>query len=107
SIGLNIEMLEEELEASSVPAEAKSLLGAITREVQRLEHLSEEYLRVARLPQPRMEADDIAATVRDLVAFARPEMERAGCEVVLDVADDVPPVLFDEGQIRQALLNVL
>ena len=31
---------------------------AITREVERLEHLSEEYLRVARLPSPRMEAED-------------------------------------------------
>jgi two-component system, NtrC family, sensor kinase len=107
SIGLNIEMLEEELAGSGVPAEAKSLLGAITREVQRLEHLSEEYLRVARLPQPRMEADDLAASVRDIVRFAKPEMERAGCELALDIADTVPPALFDEGQIRQALLNVL
>ncbi len=107
SIGLNIEMLEEELAGSGVPAEAKSLLGAITREVQRLEHLSEEYLRVARLPQPRMEADDLAATVRDIVAFAKPEMDRASCQLSLDVASSVPPALFDEGQIRQALLNVL
>ena len=53
SIGLNIELLEEEMAASKVSVEAKSLLTAITREVQRLEHLSEEYLRVARLPQPR------------------------------------------------------
>lgn len=107
SIGLNIELLEEELAGSSVPDEAKSLLAAITREVQRLEHLSEEYLRVARLPQPRMEAEDIASAVREIVAFARPEMDRAGLELVLDVDDDLPAALFDEGQIRQALLNVM
>ena len=58
-------------------------------------------------PQPRMEADDVAALVRDIVAFAKPEMERAGCEVNVDVADEVPPALFDEAQIRQALLNLL
>jgi uncharacterized protein (TIGR03118 family) len=51
------------------------LLGAITREVQRLEHLSEEYLRVARLPQPRMESEDVAAKVREVVAFAKPDAE--------------------------------
>lgn len=107
SIGLNIELLEEELASGEVGAEAKGLLGSITREVQRLEHLSEEYLRVARLPQPRMEADDLAGTVREIGKFARPEMERARCELSLDVPDGLPPVLFDEGQIRQAVLNVL
>ncbi len=107
SIGLNIELLEEELAKASVPHEARALLDAITREVQRLEHLSEEYLRVARLPSPRMEADDVAAAVREIVAFARPEIERAGCAVNVTVADPLPPALFDESQIRQALLNLL
>ena len=107
SIGLNIELLEEELARASVPAEARALLVAITREVERLEHLSEEYLRVARLPSPRMEADDVATAVREIVAFARPEIERAGCAVKLQIADPLPPALFDESQLRQALLNLL
>jgi signal transduction histidine kinase len=110
SIGLNIELLEEELQhlgKDGVPAEARALLSAITREVERLEHLSEEYLRVARLPSPRMEADDVAAAVRDIVSFARPEMERAGCTVTIQVQEPLPPALFDESQIRQALLNLL
>jgi two-component system NtrC family sensor kinase len=110
SIGLNIELLEEEmaqLGTGGVPSEARALLGAITREVERLEHLSEEYLRVARLPSPRMEADDVATAVREIVAFARPEMERAGCTVTIRTDDPVPPALFDESQLRQALLNLL
>jgi signal transduction histidine kinase len=107
SIGLNIELLEEELAKARVPPETRSLLEAITREVQRLEHLSEEYLRVARLPSPRMEADDVATAVRDVVTFARPEIERAGCTVNVTVAQPLPPALFDESQLRQALLNLL
>ncbi|HEY2514152.1 MAG TPA: HAMP domain-containing sensor histidine kinase [Polyangiaceae bacterium] len=107
SIGLNIELLEEELTRASVPAEARALLQSITREVERLEHLSEEYLRVARLPSPRMEADDVAAAVEEIVAFARPEIERAGCSVAVEVQPQLPPALFDESQLRQALLNLL
>jgi len=103
SIGLNVELLEEELK----DADAKNLLSAISREVGRLEQLSEEYLRVARLPSPRMEAEDVAALVRDVVAFTKKEMERAQCEVKLHVADEVPVALFDEAQLRQALLNLL
>jgi signal transduction histidine kinase len=106
SIGLNLELLEEELEDTS-DGERRGLLSAIKREVERLEHLSEEYLRVARLPSPRMEADDVAAAVKDIVAFARPEIEHAGCTVELEIPAAVPPALFDESQLRQALLNLL
>ena len=109
AMGLNVEMLEEELanDAGAGRAEVTSLLAAIQREVQRLEQLSDEYLRVARLPQPRMEAEDVATAVRDIVAFARREIESAGCTVELSVASRLPPALFDEAQLRQALLNLL
>ncbi len=106
SIGLNVELLEEEL-AGAKDSDAKNLLSAISREVGRLEQLSEEYLRVARLPSPRMEAEDVAALVRDVAAFTKKEMERAGCVVNVTVAEKVPPALFDEAQLRQALLNLL
>lgn len=107
SIGLNIELLEENLAEAGVSGEPLTLLQAITREVQRLEHLSEEYLRVARLPQPRMESEDLASKVREIVDFAKPEMDRAGLGLELDIENEIPLVLFDEGQIRQAVLNVL
>jgi two-component system NtrC family sensor kinase len=124
AMGLNVELLEEEIAsadgrpssrfpsghaaaADGKRAEVGNLLRAIKREVQRLEHLSEEYLRVARLPQPRMEAEDVAAAVREIVEFARPEIEGAGCAVELHVAEKLPTALFDEAQLRQALLNLL
>jgi two-component system NtrC family sensor kinase len=107
AMGLNVEMLEEELAQDHGRSEVKALLAAIHREVQRLEHLSEEYLRVARLPQPRMESEDVAATVREVVAFAAPEIESSGCTLALEVGEGLPPALFDEAQLRQALLNLL
>jgi two-component system NtrC family sensor kinase len=109
AMGLNIELLEEEIAqgGGAERAEVKNLLAAIRREVQRLEHLSEEYLRVARLPQPRMEAEDVAAAVREIVDFARPEIESAGCTVRLNLQPEPPAALFDEAQLRQALLNLL
>lgn len=109
AMSLNVEMLDEEIAQSpTLPrAEVKNLLAAIQREVQRLEHLSEEYLRVARLPQPRMEAEDLSAAVREVVEFARREIESSGCVVALRVCGSIPPALFDEAQIRQALLNLL
>jgi two-component system, NtrC family, sensor kinase len=105
SIGLNLEMLEEDLLQEQ--GETRALLSAIRTEVERLERLSEDYLRVARLPSPRLEADDIAASVRQIVDFERPDMDRANCVVVLEIASPPPAAQFDEAQFRQAFLNLL
>jgi len=107
AIGLNLELLEEELAQDGAKAEAKALVVAIAREVGRLENLSEEYLRVARLPSPRMEEGDVAALAEDVVAFTKKEMDRAGCKVALEAESDLPHAMYDEAQIRQALLNLL
>ena len=107
AIGLNVELLEEELAQDDKHAEAKVLLGAIAREVGRLENLSEEYLRLARLPSPRMEEGSVSALVLDVAQFTKKEMERAQCVIALHVAPSVPAAMFDESQIRQAILNLL
>lgn len=72
SMGLNIELLEEELVQSGDPQEAQQLVRAIKAEVERLSALSEEYLRVARRPKPRLEPESLANLVREVVEFVRP-----------------------------------
>lgn len=105
SIGLNVEMLEEE--TADAGPEVKSLLRAIHREVDRLTGVTEEYLRLARLPAPRLVIDDLAETVRDVTTFVRPEIEAAGIELVVRLPDGPVELEMDEAQIRQAMLNLL
>jgi signal transduction histidine kinase len=109
SIGLNAEMLEDELGAlpRDRVAEATSLARAIVKEVDRLTEITEEYLRFARLPRPKLEREDLGAIVASLVAFMRPELESRGITVAAEVEPGLPPVAADEHQLRQALLNLL
>jgi signal transduction histidine kinase len=102
SIGLNAEMLEEETEG-----EAKKLARAIVKEVDRLTEITEEYLRFARLPRPKLEREDLGAIVSSLLAFLRQELEGRGVRVEAQVEASLPPVAADEHQLRQALLNLL
>ena len=113
SIGLNVELLGDELLAEggdgAAPRdveEARALLGAIQREVERLRGITEEYLRLARLPQPRLEPEDLGELVRGIGRFVAPEMARAGVTFAVE-ATEGPVVALDEGQLRQALLNLL
>jgi signal transduction histidine kinase len=117
SIGLNLELLEEEIarvseEASASedarPAkESAQLVAAIRAEVDRLSRIAEQYLSVARRPRPRLEPERVDDLVRELVAFVAPELERSHVRVRVDADAEGPEVLLDEAQLRQALLNLI
>jgi signal transduction histidine kinase len=54
-----------------------------------------------------MEAEDVSTVVREVVDFARREIETAGSTVTLSVENPLPATVFDDAQLRQALLNLL
>jgi signal transduction histidine kinase len=107
ALGLNVELLEEEVAALPEAGEARQLLGAIRGEVERLAQLSNRYLGLARRPRPDPQAGDVGDLVADVLRFVRPELERAGVRVGFERAPGAPEVRFDEAQIRQALLNLI
>ncbi|HVU03554.1 MAG TPA: ATP-binding protein [Polyangiaceae bacterium] len=104
SLALNVELLEEEIEDD---AEARALIRAIKNEIERLTALSERYLSVGRRKPPRLEKEDVGQICRDALDFMRKDLEQHRIQVVLEIDDSLPPVSVDEGQIRQALYNLL
>lgn len=112
SIGLNVELLEEalahaELGTADEAKEARDLLSAILREVDRLTEVTEQYLRMARLPKPQIAPEDVNDLLESVLDFSREELERAHVEVVKRLAPKPPLALADEGQLRQVFLNLL
>lgn len=109
SIGLNTELLEEELAAlpASQSEEARSLCRSITREVDRLTDITEEYLQFARLPKPKIQAEPVDHIISNLAEFEREQFSLRKIELEVHIEDDLPLVLVDEAQLRQSLLNLL
>lgn len=105
SIALNIELLEDELTPGRT--EAGSLLRAIKAEVERLTALSEQYLSVARRQQIQLEDEDIGEIVVQAVEFMRRDLERHGIELSLLIEPDLPELRADEGQLKQAVFNLV
>lgn len=104
SIGLNAELLADELHGKR---EAEELLRAIQREVDRLTSITEEYLRVARLPAPMLVAESAGDLTLAATRFVDREMKSAGVTLETKIEPNLSPLLLDEAQIRQALLNLL
>jgi two-component system, NtrC family, sensor kinase len=112
SIGLNTELLEEELAGLSdangaTTDEARALCRSIQSEVDRLTAITEEYLYFARLPKPKLQEEALGPMVKSLIDFEREPMSARGVTLEVDLAAELPPVMVDEGQLRQALLNLL
>ncbi len=105
SMALNVEMLEEELAGHE--EEARSLLRAVKHEIERLSALSAQYLSVARQRPSTLEQEDLGALVAAAVDFMRPDLRRQQVEVTVEIGDEVPAVLVDAAQIRQAIFNLL
>ena len=107
AIGLNAELLEEELAGAGASSEARALVTAIGREVDRLGGVTEEYLRFARLPKSVFALEDANEVLAGLCEFVRPELEAARIALRLVAAPRLPPVRADEGQLRAAFLNLV
>lgn len=104
SIGLYAELLGDEI--SDAP-EARRLITSISSEVDRLTEITETYLRFARLPQPRLEREDLSALVASVAEFARAELAQSDISLDLDLPSEPVEVSADENQLRQALLNLV
>lgn len=109
SIGLNAELILEELERAHDwnAAEARELTRAIIQEVDRLTGITEQYLRLARLPRPKLEPEDLNLIVKAVLAFVREDLSAHDIIVDARLAESLPQVRADENQLRQALLNLL
>jgi two-component system, NtrC family, sensor kinase len=112
SIGLNTELLEEEIAGTGEsPSEAAQLCRAITTEVDRLTAITEEYLHFARLPKPKLQPEPIAPTLVNLAAFEREVLALRGVKLDVDLGQGVNDagllVMADDAQLRQALLNLV
>jgi signal transduction histidine kinase len=107
AIGLNADLLAEELAEAPGRPEAHQLVEAISREVDRLNGVTEEYLRFARLPRLALARADLNDIVGSLLDFLGPELQSARIEVRRELAPALPQVRADEGQLRAVFLNLV
>lgn len=109
SIGLNAEMLQDGL--LELPDESRSEylahLDTITREVDRLRDITEEYLVYARLPEPKLAHVDLGDLVEQLVDFHVWEWSQSRVNVIFSPPPDPIPIRADANQLRQAMLNLV
>ena len=97
------------LEATRLTAEQKSYVAALRESGDHLLSLVNDVLDLARLGEGKIELHparcDLGDLLRQVSELMSPRAHDKGLEIAWSVAADVPPVLADEGRLRQVLLN--
>jgi signal transduction histidine kinase len=104
SIGLNTELLEDEL--GEHDSEARELCRKIRNEVDRLTQVTEIYLGL-RGGKPKLARESLNAIVDDLVGFVRKDLGNRRVLIDTELDPDDPFGNVDANQIRQCLINLV
>jgi len=107
SLQINVGILEQDLLDLEVEPDAHAflVLRRIAGEIKRLDDFVSEFLRFARLPQPRLERHSVRLLLADLAAFLKPEFSKKG--VALDCESrGTEFVWIDRTHLEQAVLNL-
>ena len=108
SINLNLQILEEDLSAENPnsPSEVQKRVRRIRGEVERLDRILTDFRRYANLPPLTFETCDLAPLIEEVLDFNEPEAQKQNVQVNREI-QVLPPVLIDQSQFKQALLNLI
>lgn len=112
SITLNIELVRDEIETLTKATpdtgqEARNLLKSLDSEVRRIQRVTEDYLKFARLPNPERTRVSLNEVLDQQLGFMASLFEATHVRLVTELNPALPLVNMDEGQLWQAILNLL
>jgi len=103
AIKMRIHALQDELEASHA---SQDHVAVIRQEIERLERMVQNFLDLARLPEPRLRPLAVSDVIARALEVVKPTLEEQAIQIRTSVPDDLPLVQGDAEQLEQVLLNL-
>ncbi len=110
AIGIHLQILQREVEKLGEIPSAKKVREAVQvcrSEITRLDGIVREFLGAIRPTPPNLVDTDLVAVVAEAVTLLKDQMEQLGVRVRVSLPGQIPLVLADRNQVKQALFNVL
>lgn len=83
------------------------LASIIVDETSRLDSIVRQFLGFARPKEPDLKSVHINTLIERLSRFMEPELEKHGVRVQLQLWQNLAPIMIDEEQVYQALMNLV
>ena len=108
AIGIHLQLLRRRLaELGSGATKVNESIDIVESEVRRLDSIVRNFLGAVRPSPPDLADTQLLEVVAAALALLKDQMEELGVRAVVEVADELPVVLADHGQVKQALFNVI
>jgi signal transduction histidine kinase len=109
TININAQLLLEDLGQPQTPRELRNArrLRAIASEIQRLESITQDFLRFTERHELRLVDGDLNALIEELADFVTVEAEKSRVNLRLGLDPDLPRARFDPLLLRQVFLNLV
>jgi len=106
---LNLDLLKEDIEVVDAARreEFSKRLGMITREVDGLQKLLNEFLMFARPPRMEMLATDVNQLLRDMQQSIAAACEQRHIQLKADFQNELYPVALDQNQFARGVIGNL
>jgi len=104
AIKMRVHSLQHELEAS---VSSQDDIEVIRQEIERLERIVNNFLQLAKQPEPKPQRISITETVTRALNVLEPSLEEHGIQVETRYAEPLPVVQADAEQLEQVILNLL
>jgi signal transduction histidine kinase len=93
--------------AVTTDAEADGVCEMALEEITRLDNIIKQFLEFSRPPQLRIQRQDVAAIIEKTVRLLRLPMEEKAIRLTCGDASSLPPIMADDEQLKQVLVNIL
>ncbi len=105
-ISLQVQMLQKGMVADA-PEKMDETYRTIEGQVKRITRTTRNLLQFARQREPQVKSLDIREVLNPLVKLVEDQYRVENVELVLDYAQELPPVDGDEDQLTQVFLNLI
>lgn len=110
TMNVTLQLLQEDWPEGDGDATAKKTarrIKTLRGEVQRLEAILDDFLRYAGIRRLDLAQADLNRILEEVIAFLRPDCERAQIDLVLYPDHNLPLMSVDERLVKQCLLNLM
>ena len=114
AISIHLQLMQKALAKNNgSPAAARAedtyakYFDILNEEVDRLNRIVVDFLFAVRPMTLELQKGNLNTLITELANFIRAELEHAGIRLLLELDEELPPVLFDERYMKQVLLNLI
>lgn len=109
SLTIHLQLLERRLRKLNhkSTAQLEELLNIAQGELKRMDGIITQFLAAIRPTQPQLQHLNLRDLIQETLKVLKPELSRAGIRVKLDLRADMPNMLLDGDQMKQAFHNLI